>query len=208
MPALVEQHSLDPELVTFHRVLTKRQIQEITSLGIPFLQQAAFRSGNIKEDSVGSFKIRSSYTAWLQEDTHPVLKNLNKKISALTGLHLNDNKGYSEALQLNVYGAGGYYSPHVDAFNLGDEAYNNTDDVKDPGEIAERREGDRIATVMFYMNDVEAGGYTAFPRIGVGVKPTEGSAVFWTNLLSDGSTDVRTLHGACPVLKGIKWGMY
>ena len=57
------------------------------------------------------------------------------------------------------------------------------------------------------MNDVGAGGRTVFPRVGVGVAPEKGSAVFWWNLLPSGKGDVRTLHAACPVLHGIKWGM-
>ena len=46
-----------------------------------------------------------------------------------------------------------------------------------------------------------------FPRIGVGVKPIAGSAIFWYNLLETGEPDRLTLHGACPVLYGTKWGM-
>ena len=45
-----------------------------------------------------------------------------------------------------------------------------------------------------------------FPRIGVGVKPTVGSAIFWYNLHDTGEPDRMTLHGACPVLYGTKWG--
>ncbi len=56
------------------------------------------------------------------------------------------------------------------------------------------------------MSDVPAGGRTAFPRIGVSVAPVAGTAVFWYNLMKSGAPDRDTLHGACPILYGTKWG--
>ena len=59
---------------------------------------------------------------------------------------------------------------------------------------------------ILQINKVPAGGRTVFPRLGVSAKPTPGAAIFWYNLHDTGDPDRRTLHGACPVLYGTKWG--
>ena len=56
------------------------------------------------------------------------------------------------------------------------------------------------------MTDVEKGGYTIFPYIGVGVKPRKGTCVFWYNLYENGTGNTNTYHTACPVVLGNKWG--
>ena len=63
-----------------------------------------------------------------------------------------------------------------------------------------------------YLNDVEAGGQTAFPRALSGngsealvLRPRKGSAVLFYNLLEDGNADNLTLHAALPVIKGEKY---
>lgn len=56
------------------------------------------------------------------------------------------------------------------------------------------------------VSDVELGGATVFPDLNLTVYPKKGSAVFWFNLHKSGEGDSRTLHAACPVLAGTKWG--
>ncbi len=52
------------------------------------------------------------------------------------------------------------------------------------------------------------GGSTVFSRLGIKVSPEKGSAVFWYNLYRNGEGIEDTIHGACPVLMGEKWGNY
>ncbi|RXN28882.1 prolyl 4-hydroxylase subunit alpha-1-like isoform X1 [Labeo rohita] len=75
----------------------------------------------------------------------------------------------------------------------------------EPDAFKELGTGNRIATWLFYMSDVTAGGATVFPDIGAAVKPMKGTAVFWYNLFASGEGDYSTRHAACPVLLGNKW---
>lgn len=75
----------------------------------------------------------------------------------------------------------------------------------EPDAFEELGTGNRIATWLLYMSDVQAGGATVFTDIGAAVQPKKGSAVFWFNLYPSGEGDYRTRHAACPVLLGNKW---
>lgn len=59
--------------------------------------------------------------------------------------------------------------------------------------------------MLIYMGKVKAGGETVFPDLNLTISPNKGSAVFWYNLLNNGTKDYSTLHAACPVLLGTKW---
>ena len=54
-------------------------------------------------------------------------------------------------------------------------------------------------------HDVEEGGVTEFPRIGVSVPPEEGALMIWNNALPDGRPNPDTLHAALPVVRGVKY---
>jgi prolyl 4-hydroxylase len=72
----------------------------------------------------------------------------------------------------------------------------------------ERQEGHRILTVFLYLNNVEAGGGTAFTHLDITVMPEVGKLLLWPSVL-DGSPkeiDWRTEHEAEIVLKGQKYG--
>ncbi|XP_026061552.1 prolyl 4-hydroxylase subunit alpha-1-like [Carassius auratus] len=127
----------------------------------------------------GVTKIRTSQSVILDEG-HPVVARVNQRIADITGLSMES----AERLHVQNYGIGGKYEPHYDEWN---------------------DETGRIATFLIYMSDVEKGGATAFTKVGIALKPKQGSAVFWYNLHKNGNVDLKTEHAGCPVLWGNKW---
>ena len=66
--------------------------------------------------------------------------------------------------------------------------------------------GRRIVTFMLYLTDVELGGNTIFPHIGLSIKPVRGTALFWFNINSKMKLQrPESNHMGCPVLRGNKW---
>jgi len=131
---------------------------------------------------------RTATYAWLMDEDIEEI-GLIKKIESFTGLKVATEKA-SERLQIASYTFGGHVGTHVDS--LGSQSHLD-------------EKGDRIFTLLVYLNDVERGGLTAFPVLGTTVKPTKGSAVLWYDSLKNGEVDGRMLHGACPLILGQKW---
>lgn len=65
--------------------------------------------------------------------------------------------------------------------------------------------GQRIATVLLYLNEPAAGGETDFPRLGLRVAPRRAKAIGFYNCDEKGEPDSRTLHAGLPVTQGEKW---
>jgi prolyl 4-hydroxylase len=65
--------------------------------------------------------------------------------------------------------------------------------------------GERIATVLIYLNDDFEGGETDFPRAGVSHKGAKGDVITFANVDVAGAPDPMTLHAGLPPVSGEKW---
>lgn len=208
-PLKQEIVSEEPLLHLYHGILTDGEIDFMTTRILSQLQAATVQ--DIAVSDGGGSKVsneRTQSNGWIWDQEHELLYKLSKKTGKLIEMETTRPEEEmapgvqwrfveSEAWQMGLYGPGGHYLPHFDAF----------DSNLMPPDVwgADRLwVGNRIATVMFYLSDL-VGGSTAFPNMGVAATPRKGSAVFWYNLDRFGNRDDLSLHGACPTALGIKW---
>jgi len=67
------------------------------------------------------------------------------------------------------------------------------------------RSGQRAATMVIYLNDVEEGGETVFPEAGFAASPRRGGALWFEYCNAAGQLDPRSLHAGAAPLSGEKW---
>ena len=75
--------------------------------------------------------------------------------------------------------------------------------IRDTGKYVARfssNGGQRIVTVLIYLNDVVQGGQTSFPQLGLNMQPKQGRALVFFPATVDGHLDPRALHAALPAI--------
>ena len=165
-----------------------------------FIQASA---GKLKPSTVISpdehiqHESRTSETCWIEHDANDIVHEVSKRFSILVQMPIRNAEQY----QFVYYKKGAQYKPHFDSFD-----YETEDGKKnwEPG-------GQRMITVIAYLNDVEEGGETGFPKLDINIPAKKGNAVVFHNtLLNDSGTthpkiNPKSLHGGMPVTKGEKW---
>ena len=181
--------SESPRIYWIADLLTPAQCDSIVSQAKPELKRSTVL-GNAQEGDIDPR--RTSYGMFFPSNpTNPTLKFLERQASDLTKLPIANGEG----LQVLRYGTGGEYQPHYDYFL-----------PSQPGGVETlRRGGQRVATLIVYLNEPEEGGETIFPIAKISVTPKKGSAVLFYNVTEDGVEDEKSFHGGAPVIKGEKW---
>ena len=132
---------------------------------------------------------RTSEGMFFERGENAIVARLETRIAALLRWPVE----FGEGLQILRYRPGAQYRPHYDYF-----------DPKEPGTpTILRRGGQRVGTLVMYLQAPEQGGATTFPDVGLEVAPVRGTGVFFSYDRPDPGT--RSLHGGAPVLAGEKW---
>lgn len=179
--------SLLPRIVLFGNLLAPDECDALIELARPRMR----RSTVVDPETGGSqlHDARTSSSTEFERGATPLLERIERRIARLVDWPYE----HGEGLQVLRYGPGEEYEPHYDWF---DPAASGS------GPLLERG-GQRVATLVIYLNDPECGGGTSFPDAHLEVGATRGAALFFSYDRPHAAT--RTLHGGMPVVRGEKW---
>ncbi len=171
--------------------LSPSECDHLIKLARPKLQPSTVVDDTQEKGSKLDYRRTSQGTFFSRNSKNKTLRTIEDRIAELT----NFPKENGEDIQVLFYGIGGEYRPHHDYFN-----------PATPGGASYLRDGgQRVITLIMYLNTPEEGGETVFPNANVSVTPKKGYALLFYNCLSTGDVDPSTLHGGVPVKAGEKW---
>ena len=133
---------------------------------------------------------RTSYSGDV-DPADPFVRRIQRRIDDLLGV----DPSYGETIQGQRYLPGQQFQPHTDWFPSGTPYWEQEKD----------RGGQRSITAMAFLNPVEEGGETDFPRVGVSFTPKPGVLLIWNNADAEGRPNPWTIHAGTPVKRGVKY---
>ncbi|CAH2076579.1 unnamed protein product [Thlaspi arvense] len=195
--------SWEPRAFLYHNFLTNEECEHLISLAKPNMVKSMV--ADVKTGRSKDSRVRTSSGAFLERGHDEIVEEIENRISDFTFIPVENGEG----LQVLHYEVGQKYEPHhdyfVDEFNV-------------------KRGGQRVATVLMYLSDVDEGGETVFPlakgnisdvpwwkelsqcgKEGLSVLPKKRDALLFWSTKPDATLDPSSLHGGCPVIKGNKW---
>lgn len=199
----VEVISWEPRAFVYHNFLSKDECEYLIDLAKPHMQKSTVvdeKTGKSKDS-----RVRTSSGTFLPRGRDKIIRAIEKRIADFTFIPVE----HGEGLQVLHYEVGQKYEPHFDYFL---DEFNTVNG------------GQRIATVLMYLSDVEEGGETVFPSAkgnfstvlywnelsecgkgGLSVRPKMGDALLFWSMKPDATLDPSSLHAGCPVIRGDKW---
>lgn len=136
---------------------------------------------------------RTGDNCWIVHDEDLITLEIADKISALVGIPLEN----SESFQSIYYDKGQQYKIHYDSWDL-----DNSDKMKRHF----KNGGQRLLTVLGYLNDVEKGGGTKFSKLNKVVQAKKGRIVIFQNVeFGNNKKHIKSQHAGMPVIQGEKY---
>jgi prolyl 4-hydroxylase len=180
-----------PQVIVFGDVLSPDECAEMIERSRHRLKRSTTVNPDTGKEDV--IRNRTSEGIWYQRGEDAFIERMDRRIASLMNWPVENGEG----LQILHYGTTGEYRPHFDYFP-----------PDQPGSAVHTAQGgQRVATLVIYLNDVPDGGETIFPEAGMSVAARQGGAVYFRYMNGQRQLDPLTLHGGTPVLGGDKWIM-
>lgn len=195
--------SWEPRAFLYKKLLTEDECDHLKKLGMPTLQASTV----VDSKTGGSVpsSVRTSYGTFLRKAQDEVVDRIEKRIADVSMIPVENG----ESLQILRYEIGQKYDAHYDYFH-------------DDKNARPENGGQRIATMLMYIDVPEEGGETLFPNAvnkpnyephersecgmkGLSVRPQKGDGLLFYSLTTEGKEDTKSLHASCPVIRGSKW---
>ena len=185
--AQVVSRMTKPCVIVLSNLLSHEECDELVALARPRLS----RSETVRL-STGSSEVHQARTSegmFFGREENPLCARIEQRIAEMFNWPIENGEG----LQVLHYRSGAEYKPHYDYF-----------DPEQAGTVPVlKRGGQRVASLVMYLNTPGKGGGTVFPDAEFEVAPIKGNAVFFS--YDRPHPDTRTLHGGSPVIEGEKW---
>lgn len=176
-----------PRVVVFGGLLSDAECDALVDAAKPRLSRSATVDPVRGIDLV--HEARTSRGTFFPRAYNDVCRVIEARIARLLEWPVD----HGEGLQVLHYAPGAEYKPHYDYF-----------DPALPGSEPQlARGGQRVASLVMYLNTPECGGATTFPDVRFEAAAIKGNAVFFSYDRPHPMT--RSLHGGAPVVAGEKW---
>ena len=178
-----------PILAVLGNVLSAEECEQLIELARPRLQPSTIVNPESGENEVTLD--RSSVGMFFRLRETAFIAHLDARISELMNLPIENGEGF----QVLRYPTGAQTTAHFDFLQP----------TNDANRASIARSGQRVSTLIAYLNDVHGGGETVFSNAGLAVVPQRGNAVYFEYCNRQGQVDHASLHAGNPVLSGDKW---
>jgi prolyl 4-hydroxylase len=176
-----------PRIVVLGSVLSGEECAELIAIARERVARSSVVNTHTGADQV--HEARTSEGVYFDRGATALCRCIETRLAVVLDWPVENGEG----LQVLRYGVGAEYKPHYDYF-----------DPQQPGmRSILQRGGQRVASVVMYLNTPSSGGATTFPDAKFEVGAIQGNAVFFSYDRPHPMT--RSLHGGAPVTSGEKW---
>jgi prolyl 4-hydroxylase len=180
-----------PRIAVVEDIAASEMCDWLIARARPRLKPAKIRDRATGESGTSSVRTGSS-CHFRRPDSDLIFAILRARIAKITEMQVDA----MEIPYVSHYSVGQEFLPHFD-ITINPESPDYEEKLA--------KDGQRVLTLLLYLNDNYEGGETEFPVLGERWKGRKGEALFFWNVAPDGALDERTLHAGLPVTRGEKW---